>query len=303
MYRAGVNLSTRLLGALAALVCTPGCISPPTAPRSSAVLGPASGCAELLDRERSTFVLHEVRSGRTLVCNAERAARRFIPASTYKVPHALIALETGVVRDEHAPFKWDGQKRGVAAWDKDTSLAQGIEASTVWVFQQVAAQVGHRRESVAVRRLGYGNMEVGTPADLRHFWLVGPLEISAIEQVRFLTNLRAGRLRADRRNQARTAAMLRLRDCESGCTIFGKTGAVLPIDDQGFLKKPGTSFLPQGRERTGWFVGWIERSEAAGGPVVFAHNLDLASSGAMSARTAVAYKILNANGVRISNPD
>lgn len=280
-----------------------GCAISQTTASNHTSFEAAKGCAALVDQELATFVLHEVRSGRTMVCNEARAAERLIPASTYKIPHALIALETGVVRDEHARFVWDGRKRGVAVWDKDTSLAEAVAGSTVWVFQTVAAALGHQRESLAVRQLEYGNENVGTAQDLRNFWLVGPLAISAVEQVRFLTALRAGRLPCDKRNQARTVAMLRLQDCGPACTIYGKTGAVLPIDGQGFLRESETSLLPHGTERTGWFVGWVERPEQAGGPVVFAHNLDLALPGAMPARTEVAYKILNENGVLIGKPD
>jgi beta-lactamase class D len=32
----------------------------------------------------------------------------FIPASTYKIFHSLVALETGVVADEHTTLPWDG---------------------------------------------------------------------------------------------------------------------------------------------------------------------------------------------------
>ena len=277
-----------------------GCAIFQTQVSNQTSLEAAKGCAALIDQERATFVLHEVRSGRTMVCNAGRAAIRLIPASTYKVPHALIALETGVVRDEHARFEWDRRDRGVAAWDKDTSLAEAVAASTVWVFQAVASSVGHYRETRAVRNLDYGNEDVGTPENLRNFWLVGPLKISALEQVRFLSALRAGRLRADGRNQARVVAMLRLRDCGPACTIYGKTGAVLPIDEEGFLLGGEASLVPRDVERTGWFVGWIERPDEAGGPVVFAHNLDLALPDAMAARTAVAYRVLNENGVRLS---
>lgn len=291
-----VNRFVSIAGAILAFALLTGCATSRT-PTSGPAFVAARGCEHMIDQQRSTFVLHEVRSGSTFVCNADRAGRRLTPASTFKVPHALIALETGVVSDEHARFDWDGRRRGVAAWDKDTSLAEAVAQSTVWVFQSVASRVGHQRESSAVRRLNYGNERVGERGDLRHFWLAGPLAISAAEQVRFLTDLRAGRLQAGKRNQERTVAMLRLGDCGPGCTVYGKTGAVLPIDDQGFLREGDTSLLPDGMERTGWFVGWVERADSAGGPVVFAHTLDLALPGAMAARTEVAYKILRENGL------
>lgn len=279
-----------------------GCAGVPSSHYLSASATEPSWCASLVDSTRSTFVLHEVQSRRTYTCNATRAAQRFVPASTFKVPHALIAIESGAVADENQRFVWDGRPRGVAAWDKDTNLAEALPASTVWVFQTIATRLGHAREAAAVRRLRYGNAEVGTPDKLRHFWLSGPLAISALEQVAFFTRLRSGTIPVSPRSQERVVSMLRLSDCGQGCAVYGKTGAMLPIDDAGFLREHASSLLPARVERTGWFVGWVERPKSLGGPLVFAHNLDLSLPGAMAARTNVVHDVLRANGVAIS-PD
>ncbi|MGL5837208.1 MAG: penicillin-binding transpeptidase domain-containing protein [Sphingorhabdus sp.] len=236
------------------------------------------------------------------VCNPSRAKQRFAPASTYKIPHALLALDYAIVRDEDKPFKWDGRDRGVKDWNTDTSLADAIPSSTVWVFQQIAERLGSKREAEGVRRFQYGNEETGTSGDLRHFWLSGPLRINALEQIAFLVRLRAKKLPVKRSSQERTIALLETASCGPACKVYGKTGAMLPIDDSGFLRSNDETLLPSGMERTGWFVGWVERSDAAGGPIVFAHNLDLTLPDAMGARTAVAYEILASNGVKDITP-
>ena len=48
-------------------------------------------------------------SGEMLAYDVERAQKRFMPASTFKVPHALFALDAGAVRDEFQGF--GGMKR------------------------------------------------------------------------------------------------------------------------------------------------------------------------------------------------
>jgi len=279
--------------ALFLLTACAGVTTPPAAP-----VDEPRGCHILVDPLRSTFVLYEVKSGRTLTCNKDRAATRFVPASTFKIAHALIALETGVVEDESAPFAWDGRPRGVAAWDRDTSLAGAMAPSTVWVFQEVAARIGAERERAWLTHLVWGNAQAGRPDQLRTFWLSGPLAISALEQIDFLDRLRTGDLKARAETQRRVRDMLHLRDCGPGCRVYGKTGAVLPIDDQGFLRSGVADLLPAG-ERTGWFVGWVDRPDSAGGPVVFAHNLDLDLPEAMAARTRIAWTLLAANGVAV----
>src|SRR5262245_30780325 len=48
-----------------------------------------------------TFVLHDVAANHLTAINAERAQTRLVPASTFKIANSIIALETGVVKDEN----------------------------------------------------------------------------------------------------------------------------------------------------------------------------------------------------------
>jgi len=275
-----------------------GCSSTDLRPKSISVQPPA--CSLLADAQRSTLAYYEVKTAQLVLCNEVRAERRFTPASTFKIAHSLLALESEIVRDELAPLKWDRRARGVAAWDKDTSLDDAVAASTVWVFQEIAGKLGHKNEARFVHRLGYGNTNVGAETELRHFWLSGPLAISAREQLGFLAKLRAKQLDVDPALQERVIAMLKLRECGTDCTIYGKTAAVLPIDDEGFLRPGNSTLLPQGEQPIGWFVGWVERPDADGGPLIFAHNIDLDLPGAMAARTAKVYDLLQTVGISVA---
>ncbi|MGH8726961.1 MAG: penicillin-binding transpeptidase domain-containing protein [Burkholderiales bacterium] len=53
------------------------------------------------------FVLFDPQTGRTVRHNAERARTRFLPASTFKIPNTLIALETGVASGPDFPLTRD----------------------------------------------------------------------------------------------------------------------------------------------------------------------------------------------------
>ena len=44
--------------------------------------------------------------------------KRFMPASIFKVPHALFALDAGAVRDEFQVIRWDGVKRDFDGWNQ-----------------------------------------------------------------------------------------------------------------------------------------------------------------------------------------
>ena len=203
-----------------------------------------------------TFVLYRPADDRLIVANLERAETRFVPASTYKIPHTLIALETGAVADVEEVVPYGGQPQPFAAWERDMSVREAVPASSVPVFQEVARRVGPERMQGWLDRLDYGNRDMGMVQD--RFWLDGPLEISAIGQARFLAELAAGTLPAGAEAQA-TVREVTLLEAGDGHTIFGKTGWAFDV-------------LPQ----VGWWVGWVEREDGA--IHAFALNLEMRGS-------------------------
>lgn len=137
-----------------------------------------------------TIALREVGRDETLVWNADRAAEPRRPASTFKILNSLIILETGVLPDVDTLVPWDGVERSIPAWNQDHSLRTGIEVSAVWMYQEMARQVGRERMLELVQSAGYGNEALGGPID--EFWLTGDLAISSLEQLDFLERLVTG---------------------------------------------------------------------------------------------------------------
>ncbi|WP_242122017.1 penicillin-binding transpeptidase domain-containing protein [Sphingomonas lacusdianchii] len=282
--------------AVVASSCTPTALSHSSSLVQSAE---ARGCDQLPPGSAATMVIFEPAADKMLTCNPARAQTRFVPASTYKIAHTLIALETGAISSIRERFAWDKRDRGLPAWNHNIDVAGAVSASAVWVFQAIAARIGFEKEAEWVRTLDYGNEMIGNASNLKHFWLSGPLKISAVEQVDFLYRLNTRRLPASADAVQGTLEAMALGRTADGNRVYGKTGAMLPIDDEGFLRPDSTGLLPSGEERTGWFVGWIDRSRQDGGPVYFALNLDLALPDAMAARTRITYEILQANGVAV----
>jgi beta-lactamase class D len=67
-----------------------------------------------------TFVGYKVEDYLVVASDKERSGEAKLPASTFKIPNSLIALETGVVTDpDKDVFPWDGVKRPIEAWNKD----------------------------------------------------------------------------------------------------------------------------------------------------------------------------------------
>jgi len=67
-----------------------------------------------------TIVVVDNRNGKEVafVYDSERAGRRYSPASTFKIPHSLFALDAGILRDEFQVIPWDGIKRSIEVWNE-----------------------------------------------------------------------------------------------------------------------------------------------------------------------------------------
>ena len=157
----------------------------------------AAGCAgrsadtapPVVVRHPGCFLLHDLQRGVTTVrVNPEACAHATVPASTFKVPHALIALQTGVVTDPEALVAWDGVARWNKAWDRDHSLATSIRESVVWFFMRTAEAIGRERMREFLVGMKYGNASV--EGELTMFWLDdGSLRITGDAQLDFMTRM------------------------------------------------------------------------------------------------------------------
>ncbi len=213
------------------------------------------------------FLLMDLDSGQVTRVNPEKCARRLVPASTFKVPHALIALETGVLEDAREVRKWDGMERAVKSWNQDQTLDTAMRHSTVWFFQGTAKQIGPERMKEWLGRLRYGNQD--SSGDITRFWLQGPLLVSGDEQLDFLARLYRDELPVSERSRDIVKGTLVQRADTVGNTrgdiaLFGpwKDGAVLSC-------KTGFAQLSDGDVT--WLVGHVQ---APGRRYVFVSNVE-----------------------------
>ena len=223
---------------------------------------------------RGTFVVYEPQRDRYLVFNEARARQRFLPASTFKIPNALIGLEVGSIRDQHEVFRWDGKPKLRRVWERDHTLDTGMRESVVWMFQEVARRTGRSRMKQWLAKLEYGNQDTGGAID--NFWLQGGLRVSAMEQVEFLRRLRENRLPVGQR-AGRLVRNALVFERTPEYTIYAKTGTT------GTVKEP-----------VAWWVGWIERG---GRPTAyFAMNLTPLAKTPFTVRFPVSRAILEEAG-------
>src|ERR1700733_10824167 len=202
-----------------------------------------------------TFVGYKVDDYLVISSDSDRSGEAKLPASTFKIPNSLIALETGVVGDPDKDiFKWDGVTRSIEAWNKDHTLRSAIAASAVPVYQEIARRIGPERMQKYVDLLEYGNRNIGGGID--QFWLTGEMRIDPIQQIDFVDRLRRGVLPVSKRSQDL------VRD-------------ILPVTKAGeatIRAKSGLLGAELGKPSLGWLVGWAEKG---GAQTVFALNLDV----------------------------
>jgi beta-lactamase class D len=228
-----------------------------------------------------TFVLLEAQTGRLTRFNPERASERFPPASTFKIPNALIALETGVVDGPEFALAWDVKTPQEPwwpdIWKRDHTLQTALPKSVVWYFQEVARRIGHERMQSHLDGFDYGNRDISGGID--QFWLTGGLRISADEQVRFLQRFYEEALGVSKRSTDIVKELLVLEE-EPGYRLSGKTG----------WSALGESDAPQ----IGWLVGYLESGEATH---FFALNIDIRTNEDASKRLVIAKSVLRELGV------
>jgi len=213
------------------------------------------------------IVVDERASSRgAFVYNAARAKVRYSPASTFKIPHTLFALQHGAVRDEFQVFQWDGVPRTFSGHNQDQDLRSAMRYSTLWVYQRFAAQIGEVQAGKYLNSVDYGNADQSATAG--DYWVDGNLRISAEEQVAFLQRLYRNQLPFPVEHQ-RLVKDLMINEADPEWILRAKTGW---------------------EGRYGWWVGWVEWRE---GPVFFALNIDTPNrTGDLGKRQTIAKAVL-----------
>jgi len=221
-----------------------------------------------------TFVLYDVAADHLTLVDGKRAGRRFVPASTFKIANTIIALETGVVKDENEIIPYGGQPQPFKTWEKDMSMREAIALSAVPIYQELARRIGLERYREWLARLDFGNRQTGTIVDT--FWLDGPLEVSAVEEARFVARLAQQKLDASVHSQSIARDIIRL-ESRDGRVLYGKTG-------WRFSSAPNL----------GWWTGWVEQH---GKISAFSLNIDMPAATDAPKRVAVGKTMLSRLGV------
>jgi len=91
------------------------------------------------------FVLYNQTDKEYIRYNSALCDTGYIPASTFKIPNSLIALEEGVIKDTNQVIKWDGHEWPNKPWNQDLTLKTAMKYSCIWVYIGFAEQIGVKK--------------------------------------------------------------------------------------------------------------------------------------------------------------
>lgn len=202
----------------------------------------------------------------TVILDVETAAplyrqgdceKRLPPASSFKLPLALLGFDAGILTGAKAPSwpylaQYDAPKRD----QKDVDPTTWERDSVLWYSREITRRLGAERFAGYVKVLDYGNADVsGTPGKndgLTHSWLSSSLQISGDEQAAFAWRLARGELAVSKKAIEQTRSIIPTFYAADGWKLQGKTGSI-------WLRKRNGAF--DRSKPVGWFVGWAEKGE------------------------------------------
>lgn len=179
---------------------------------------------------------------------------RYSPASTFKIPLALMGYESKILKDENHPI-WKSKEPITYLqdyWSGEKTPLSWMKYSIVWYSQILTTKLGMKNFQIYVDKLDYGNKDLsGTPGKndgLTGAWLSNSLLISPVEQINFIEKLAKNQLPFSVISQTKTKNLIRLFEeslLSNGWKLYGKTGS---------------DFDQKSKEKRGYFIGFGEKS-------------------------------------------
>ena len=216
-----------------------------------------------------TIVIESLNKKKIHIYNDKRASELFSPASTFKIPHSLIALNEGIVKKDSV-IVWDKKIREYESWNKDQTLLTAFKSSCVWCYQEFASKIGVEKYKKYLKELNYGNKKIGD--DVTRFWLDESLEITTFEQIKFLKRFYTNNL-PFKIEDINLLKEIMIDEKNENYTIRSKTGW---------------------EGRYGWYVGYVETKDDVW---FFAMNIDTKSKDDLPKRKTITLETLRLKGI------
>ena len=216
-----------------------------------------------------TIVIESYNTKKIDIYNDKRASMFLSPASTFKIPHTLIALNEGLITSDSL-ILWDKTDKGMKAWNKNQTLESAFKVSCVWCYKEFASKIDKNKYKSYLEELNYGNKIIGD--NITDFWLDESLKLTAYGQIEFLKRLYKNDLPFKIENI----------DALKEIMIDEKTNDYIIRAKTGWEGKYG------------WYVGYIETKNDV---YFFATNINTKSKDDLAKRKKITLEALKIKGV------
>lgn len=214
------------------------------------------GCAHKTPKDyfpkmRGCFLLYNLKTEKFVqAIGGKTCQERFPACSTFKIPLAAMAFDSGILKDENQTLKWDGKKGFLDQWNQDHNAKTWMRDSVVWFSQRLTPQMGEKKLKKYLKDFNYGNQDLR--GGITQAWLKSPseeigLKISAYEQIQFMKKLWTGKLPISKKAIELTQKITFLENSPKGYALSGKTGS-------NFFDKEKTKHF-------GWFISHLGRGD------------------------------------------
>ncbi|MBU6141304.1 MAG: class D beta-lactamase [Proteobacteria bacterium] len=197
--------------------------------------------------EIDCFIVKEAEN--YLIKEGKNCDVQYSPASTFKIPLAVIGFESGILKDENHPI-WQAKNPPTFLkdfWSGEKTPSSWMRYSIVWYSQMLTTKLGAEKFQKYVDRINYGNRDLS--GGIKEAWLSSSLKISPNEQIYFIESLAKDELNFSKNAQMQAKNLIRLFEegqLSNGWNIYGKTG---------------TDVDHISGERRGYFVGFATKND------------------------------------------
>lgn len=204
-------------------------------------------------------LIADLSTGAMLLDQGEGCDTPTTPASTFKVPLAVIGFDSGFLADANnpvLPFQQGYADWGGDEWRQPTDPRRWMDYSVVWYSQRITHALGAATLARYATAFSYGNADFagdpGADNGLDRAWISSSLKLTPREQLAFVTRLFNRQLPVSAAAMESTIAILQPRSTADGWQLLGKTGSAFPRKADGNLDRT---------RGWGWYVGAARKGD------------------------------------------
>lgn len=187
-----------------------------------------------------TMVIESLNQNKSYIYNKQRAETFLSPASSFKIPHTLIALNEGIINKDSV-ILWDKKIREIDSWNQNQTLQTAFKNSCVWCYKEFTSKISVEKYKEYLKAIDYGNKKIGK--DISDFWLDGSLQITTYGQMKFLKRLYENDL------------PFKIEDMDLVKEIM------IEEQNEEYTLRSKTGWSTSLKSQSGWYIGYVETKD------------------------------------------